>query len=158
MATVKAANVTKYEAGGGDNVIPDGYIKSVEKVWIDTYAVDAAIPSTTTIAIGMLPKGAKLTDVTVYLPVLTATAVSVTTISCSTDEKHNGATVGTLGLLYIDGLSVSKVSTATQSTVRLGPTAALTQLSATTESTIFIQFNVATSITAGTIRSIIRYT
>ena len=33
----EAANVAKYNAGGsGDNIIADGYIKTVEKVWIDS--------------------------------------------------------------------------------------------------------------------------
>ena len=38
----KSANLTKYDNGGtGDNIIPDGYIKTVEKVWIDTYTYSA---------------------------------------------------------------------------------------------------------------------
>jgi hypothetical protein len=63
---VKSANVTKYDAGGaGDNCIADGYIKTVEKVWIDTYAYTAAatIGVGTVIEVAILPQGKKVTGI-----------------------------------------------------------------------------------------------
>lgn len=159
MVTVKAANVTKYTAtgseGSGDNYIPDGYIKSVEKVWIDTYTVAAAIPSTTAIHIGKVPKGKKLTDIIVYLPVLSA-AATTTTINCGTAVVHNSGTTGNLGFLTVNGLGAMAASTATVCTLRLGPTGALTEMSADVD--IYIFLDPATTITAGTIRTIIKYT
>lgn len=156
MATVKAANVTKYDAGGsGDNYIADGYIKSVEKVWIDTYTCAAAIPSTTAIMIGKVPKGKKITDIIVYLPVL-SDAATTTTINCGTAVVHNSGTTGNLGFLYVNGLSVKNANTATETTVRLGPTGALQEVTA--DKDIYIFLDPATTVTAGTIRSIIKYT
>lgn len=65
----KAANVTKYDAGGsGDNVIADGYIKTVEKIWFDSYAGTAAIPTHTTIDIAVLPDNKKITGIKVIFP------------------------------------------------------------------------------------------
>lgn len=158
MATVKAANVTKYTAtgseGSGDNYIPDGYIKSVEKVWIDSYTFAAALATTTTIHIGKVPKGKKLTDVVVYFPAL-IDAGTTQTISLGTAVVHNGATVGTLGLM-INGIGGTGIQTASAGTAKLSPTLALTEMSADTD--IYIIFNAATTTTAGTIRSIIKYT
>jgi len=157
MATVKAANVTKYDAGGsGDNVIADGYIKTVEKVWIDTYSVAAAIPSTSAIAIGKVPAGKKLTDIIVYLPVLGASGSSTSTVNCGTAVVHNSGTTGNLGFLVVDGTGKTLHSQATISTLRLGATGALTEMSE--DSDIYIFLNPATTITAGTIRTIIKYT
>jgi hypothetical protein len=157
MAVVKAANVTKWEAGGsGDNIIADGYIKTVEKVWIDTYTVAAAIPSTTSILIGKVPKGKKLTDVIVFLPVLSGAATQ-TTVNCSTTILGACGTTGTLGYLGVGAnTGATGPYTATHSVVRLQPTAALTEMSA--DSDIYIMVDPATTITGGTIRSIVKYT
>lgn len=67
---VKAANLTKYDAGGtGDNIIPDGYIKSVEKVWIDTYYPGTSAATTigvgTVIEVASIPAGKKITGIEV---------------------------------------------------------------------------------------------
>ena len=36
MTNYQATNVALYVAGGsGDNLIPDGYVKAVEKIWLD---------------------------------------------------------------------------------------------------------------------------
>ena len=158
MAIVKAANVTKYEAGGGDNTISDGFIKTVEKVWIDTYAVDAAIPSTTSILIGKVPAGKKLTDVIVYLPVLSGVATTGT-VNCTTSIVGAG-TIGTLGFLVVNGLGVQAANLATVTTLRLNATGALQELTADSDIYIVINANagVGTTTTAGTIRSIIKYT
>lgn len=162
MAIVKAANVTKYTAtgseGSGDNYIPDGYIKSVEKVWIDTYTCAAALPSTTSIHIGKVPKGKKITDVIVYLPVLSG-AATTGTVNCTTTIVGAG-TVGTLGYLVVNGLGVQAANLATVTTLRLNHTGALQEVTADSDVYIVIDANagVGTTITAGTIRSIIKYT
>ena len=158
MAIVKGANVTKYEAGGGDNTISDGFIKTVEKVWIDTYSVGAAIPSTTSILIGKVPAGKKLTDVIVYLPVLSGVATTGT-VNCTTSIVGAG-TIGTLGFLVVNGLGVQAANLATVTTLRLNATGALQELTADSDIYIVIDANagVGTTTTAGTIRSIIKYT
>ena len=157
MATVKAANVTKYDAGGsGDNIISDGYIKTVEKVWIDSYVCAAAIPSTTSILIAKIPAGKKITDVIVYLPVLGAAGMSISTVNCGTAVTFDPTTVGTLGLLLVAGIGSTLFSQATATTLRLGPTGALTALTA--DSDIYIQMQPASTITGGTIRTIVKYT
>jgi hypothetical protein len=158
MAVVKAANVTKYTASGsegsGDNYIPDGYIKSVEKVWIDSYAFTSALSTLTSIHIGKVPKGKKLTDVIVYFPAL-IDAGTTQTISLGTAVVTAGGTVGTLGLM-VDGIGSTAIQTASAGCAKMSPTGALQELSA--DSDIYIIFNAATTVTAGTIRSIIKYT
>ncbi len=153
MATLKADNVTKYDAGGsGDNYIADGYIKTVEKIWIDSYTVAAAIPSTTSILIGKIPKGKKLTDVIVHLPVLSGIATT-TTIYLDTAATTSVSSWG--GALQNAGTGAVAVATATISTVYLGGTKALQEMPADVD--LYIMLTPATSITAGTIRTIIKY-
>ena len=142
MASLYADNVTKVRAGGsGDNIVADGFIKTVEKVWIDTYTASAVIPSTSSLCIGKIPKGKKLTDVIVHLPVLSGAATTSVT-------SWGGALVAQGG--------VSGVDTATISTVRLGQTKAFAEMPEDVE--LFIMINPATTITAGTIKTIIKYT
>jgi hypothetical protein len=164
MATLKAANVTKYDAGGsGDNYIADGYIKSVEKVWLDSYAVGTtSIASNDSIAIGMVPKGKKLTDVQVYLPILMS-AASNTTIFLDT-----GATmIMTVGNTYLGTMQADGVAGGTD-TVNTGVAQRLRlkgdnlgkemPIDATIYMKILVSGGVGTNITAGTIRTIIKYT
>lgn len=154
MATVKSTNVTKFDAGGsGDNCIPDGYIKTVEKVWLDTYVVSAAIPTTTSIKIATIPANKKITDIVVHLPVLSAAATTSTVYACT------GATTATttfFGALKPFGTGAAAVATATVSTVALVADGAISALAA--ETSIYLMITPATTITAGTIKTIVRYT
>jgi hypothetical protein len=73
MATLKAANVTKHDAGGsGDNYIADGYIKSVEKIWIDSYTAATISGTDNTINIAVLPDNKKVVGVEVNLSSVTS--------------------------------------------------------------------------------------
>jgi hypothetical protein len=153
MASLYADNVTKVRAGGsGDNIVSDGYIKTVEKVWIDTYTASAVIPSTSSLCIGKIPKGKKLTDVIVHLPVLSGAA---TTSTVYLDTAATTSVTSWGGALVAQG-GVSGVDTATISTVRLGQTKAFAEMPEDVE--LFIMINPATTITAGTIKTIIKYT
>lgn len=103
--TVKCVNVTKYDAGGsGDNVIADGYIKSVPKVWIDTYALTAtsgpALTVGTMLLCGYIPENKKIIGCDVYFPAaLSGAAVTGTGTTISIGVKlASGATNGTLFL------------------------------------------------------------
>ena len=154
MATLKAANVTKYDAGGsGDNIIADGFIKTVEKIWIDTYVVAAAIPTTSSLLIARIPKGKKLTDVIVYLPVLSA-AATTSTVYLDTAATTSVAPWG--GALQPLGTGDTAVATATISTVRLGQTKAFTEMP--DDVGLYLMISPATTITAGTIKTIVKYT
>ena len=92
-----ATNVTKYDAGGtGDNIIADGFIKSVEKIWMDTYVFAAAIPSNATVDIAVLPANKKITSIRVLFPSLSTGAASTgTTISVGV-RSNATATASTL--------------------------------------------------------------
>uniref|UniRef100_A0A6M3XPH8 Uncharacterized protein n=1 Tax=viral metagenome TaxID=1070528 RepID=A0A6M3XPH8_9ZZZZ len=154
MATLKAANVTKYDAGGsGDNIVADGLIKTVEKVWIDTYAVAAAIPTTSSLMIARIPKGKKLTDVIVYLPVLSA-AATTSTVYLETAASTTVSAWG--GALEALGTGSYAVATATIGTVRLGQTKVFSEFAADTA--LYLMINPATTITAGTIKTIVKWT
>lgn len=81
-----AANLTKVDAGGsGDNIVPDGLIKSVEKVWIDSYAYTstATIGIGTIIEIASIHQGKKITGIEVFgigaLSVTSTNAISIGT-------------------------------------------------------------------------------
>lgn len=150
MATVKGANVTKYDAGGsGDNIVADGFIKTVEKVWIDSYSVTAAIPTTTSILIARLPKGRKLVGVDVFLPILSAAGTTSTVYIGPNETTSLTPTYGTM--------LPTVVATATISTVSMSVTGIGQEMSADNTG-IYIMINPATTITGGTIRSIVRYT
>lgn len=67
MTEFKAANKTKYDAGGtGDNIIKDGFIKTVEKIWMDTFSFTAVLTTADTIAIATIPANKKITGIEVY--------------------------------------------------------------------------------------------
>lgn len=157
MATLSAANVTKYDAGGsGDNYIADGYIKTVEKVWIDTYTVSAGIATTSSIKIGYIPANKKLTDVIVQLPVLTPAGtngvVYLDTAATTSVAPWGGYLIATSGAIG------TIVDLSTVSTVRLGGARLGSIVNATSDTALYIMINPATTVTAGTIRTVIKYT
>lgn len=160
MATIKGANVTKYDAGGsGDNVVADGFIKTVEKVWIDSYSVTAAIPSTSSLLIAKVPKNKKVTDIVVYMPVITAPATSCT-VYCGT-----GATTSTSQYFGVLG---NEAGVAAQTQTFDGGTAATLRLAATdtnkmqalgADTAVYITIDgLGATVTGGTIRTIVKYT
>ena len=86
MATLKAANVTKHDAGGsGDNYIADGYIKSVEKVWIDSYSLTPIVGTDNTINIAVLPDNKKVVGIDVVLSSTTSQTTGTIQIGHSGD-------------------------------------------------------------------------
>ena len=164
MATLKAANVTKYDNGGsGDNYIADGYIKSVEKVWTDTYTIGTTtIASNDSIAIGWIPKGKKLTDVIVYLPILMS-ATSNTTIFLDSGATMIMTAANTyLGTMQADGVAggTDTVNTAIAQRLRLKGDQFAKEVSKDMNiyMKILVSGGVATDITGGTIRTVIKYT
>lgn len=149
MATVKGANVTKYDAGGsGDNYIPDGYIKSVEKVWLDSYTFTSAIPSGTVIHIAKVPPNKKITGIKLFFPSLsTGAAATGSTISLGTLADDN---------LYLDAGEASTGVLTLEANLQAG---IQDVTSSTTETTITLTVGrIATTTTAGTIKTIVKYT
>lgn len=149
----KAANVTKYDAGGGgDNVISDGYIKTVEKVWMDSYAFTSAIPSGTTLEIAQIEKNKKITGIDLIFPSLsTGAAGTGTTISIGI-ETAAGVTSSTLFL------NAGEASTGVK-TLSLNEVDGFQYVTTSSLNTIYCTFGrIATTTTAGTIKSIVKYT
>jgi len=163
MTVLKGTNMTKFDTGGsGDYCIPDGYIKSVEKVWIDSYAVTAGLsPTNGSILIGYLPRDKKLIEVEVRTPAL-MTEATTSSIHLSTTAS-DGATAGDLGImrsLKEDGVADFELIEPNHWVMPGG--AFLTTSSTIAALPIYITFHNAggedTVVTGGVIRSIIKYT
>ena len=157
-----SANVTKYNAGGsGDNYIPDGYIKTVEKVWMDTYTIAFTLTKTT-LDIAVLPPNKKITSIQVMIETSASQTNGTLALGFSTD-----AAVGVLKApgvishnLTCSTLSMpqSNVLNAATALVGLGDTlSAWQKVTSGTQCTITLQFNNWT-MTTGTVKTIVRYT
>jgi len=153
--TVKAENKTKFDAGGsGDNNIGDGYIKTVEKVWIDTYALTAttgpALTVGTMLLVASVPANKKITGIDVYFPAaLSGAAVTGTGTTISIGTSVASVTSATVFL------NAGECLTATQKLSAIQGIPTVT--SAVTD--IMLTFNrLAVTVTAGTITTIVRYT
>lgn len=156
-----AANVTKYNAGGsGDNIIADGYIKAVEKVWLDEYDLSDTASTNTTINIAVLPTNKKITGVDVHIEATTshtsgtvsigfATDSAVDTLFPATNVTHN-KTVSTVSLY---GSSLGNLNSAAAA----GKNGAVQKVITGTQVTVAVKLNNWT-MTNGTLKSIVRYT
>jgi hypothetical protein len=147
-----AANLTKFNAGGsGDNVVPDGYIKSVEKVWIDSYAFTAAIPSDTVLNIAKIPANKKINSVELFFPSL-STGAAATGTTLSIGVATAAATAATLLL------NAGEASTGIL-TLKSNAVDGINYLCTGGVNPVTVLFGrIATTTTAGTIKSIVRYT
>lgn len=163
-ATVKSANVTKYDAGGsGDNVISDGYIKAVEKVWIDSYTM-AQTDTKTTIVLANLPANKKVTSIDILIETTASQTDGTISLGFSTDAAVN-TLIAAATLTH--NLTKSTISfpfgtysqaTATSSTL-LGQAvdSGFQFVTGGTQTSIALLLNNWTSST-GTIKSVVRYT
>ena len=94
--STSAANLTKYYAGGsGDNIIADGYIKTVEKIWLDSYTI-AFTNTLTTILIAELPENKQITGIVVDI---------LTTASQTSGTVSLGLVTDTTDILAAAGVS-----------------------------------------------------
>lgn len=153
----KAVNITKYDAGGtGDNIIPDGFIKTVEKVWIDTFVFSSALTIGTgmVIDIAQIPQGKKITGIEIWG--LKASAISAT----STNAISIGARYGTGTVTNATQfLAATTLGTTTFDNIPIYANAGLNVEVTGATHRIFLQITAASpSITAGTIVSKVRYT
>lgn len=168
MATtsVKASNVTKYDAGGsGDNVIADGYIKATEKIWLDSYTLTGNVTLTnTTISIANLPPNKKVTGVDVVID----TSISQTsgTVSIGWSSEADASTFGSLlGPTNIThNLTVTSISLFAGGVINnlnsangSPKIAGFQSVSSGTQVTLALKLNNWT-MTTGTIKTLVRYT
>lgn len=152
----KATNVTKYVAGGtGDNIIPDGFIKSVEKVWLDTYVFSssATIGTGMVIDIGIIPVGKKVVGIEIWG--LSATQISAT----STNALSIGARYTNNVTNATQFLNATTLGTVTFDNIPIFANKNLNVEVTGSTHTIFLQVTAASpSITGGTIVTKVRYT
>jgi hypothetical protein len=152
----KATNVTKYVAGGtGDNIIPDGLIKTVEKVWLDTYVFSSAatIGTGMVIDIAIIPVGKKIAGIEILG--LSAAQISATsTNALSIGARYtNGVTNAT------QFLAATTLGTTTFDNTPIFAKSNINVEVTGSTHTIFLQVTAASpSITAGTIVTKVRYT
>ena len=142
MTAYKGANVTKYDVGGGDNYISDGYIKTVEKVWIDYLAFTSVLTTADSVLIAKVPANKKITGVEVFFPSITPTTSTINVGTAGDDD------------LFIDdhatvGLNVARMNVA-------GGFGYVT----TAQTSVYLKIGTIamTAPTAGTIYTIVRYT
>ena len=157
MPTVKSANVTKYDAGGsGDNIIADGYIKSVEKVWIDTYTYSSAktIGAGLVIEIAVLPEGKKVTGIDVYVTGLSTVTTDTLTIGT---KLAAGTTNNTLFLAATRCGGASSGYNAAVGKISADASVLPYELTGGTNR-IFVAFAASATVTVGTITTVVRYT
>lgn len=153
---------TKFQAGGsGDNIVPDGYIKTVEKVWIDSYTFSQT-GTNTTIDIAVLDQNKKITGVDVYIYTTVTQTNGTVSIGFSTDANvdsllaptnitHN-ATVTTIDL-WSGGLQAQNLTTAAM----FGTLSGFQLVTGGTQVTVSVKLNNWTMST-GTMKTIVRYT
>ena len=166
----QAANVTKYNAGGsGDNYIADGYIKTVEKLWIDSYTI-AFTNTNTTIDIAVLEANKKITGMDIIIETTASQTSGTVSIGYSTDAlaagSHNAflapstlthnATVTSIRLPS-PGLLNSANYTGVGLTIFGAVLAGFQKVLDGTATTITLKLNNWT-MTTGTVKTIVRYT
>ena len=168
-----AANATKYRAGGsGDNIIADGYIKTVEKIWMDTYTI-AFTNTLTAIAIAELPANKKITSIEIDIWTTTTHTSGTISVGYLKDASDVLATTGVAELLAptvvtagVNATTRTTISlpggfvqftTPTSGSITAGTAAGFQAVTGGTKTTIAIKLNnwVATT---GTIKTIVRYT
>jgi len=163
MATLNAVNVTKYDAGGsGDNYISDGYIKSVEKVWIDSVATGTtALGSDDTLLLGYVPKNKKITEIVVQCPAISTDEGSLGTIFLGSAATFLMTAANCyLGAMKSDDFTTAVFNPNTATTLRLqyDKFATVTNKRVGIYAKLVMANGADVSETGATIRSIIRYT
>ena len=162
MAELKATQVTKYDAGGsGDNYIADGYIKTVEKVWLDSYTATAiAIGSDDSIKIAVIPANKKITSIEVQLPALNPTSTLATIFIGSAATFLMTSANCYLGSMIPVGSQTGTFASGTAGTMVLLPG----KMGTVTDKEVSLYLKIVNTggadciNTGGTINSIVRYT
>lgn len=170
---VYSANVTKYNAGGsGDNIIADGYIKAVEKVWIDSYTF-AQTGTNTTIHIANLPDNKKITSIAVEILTTASQTSGTISVGYSVDSTDDLAPTGvsnfmapftithnlTRTSIALPGSGLLNSVNYTGSGLTIVPMvfAGFQGVTSGTQTTIAVKLNNWTS-SSGTLKTIVKYT
>jgi hypothetical protein len=155
ISNVKATMVTKWDSGSeaSTSYIPDGYIKTVEKIWADSYIFTAAIPSSAQLTIAYIPKNKKITSIDLIFPSL-STGASGTGTTISLGIKSD------TGCFLSAGEAASGVTTLSANLAgHAGNTNGLLYITTSESTQIVATFErIATTTITGTIVSIVRYT
>ena len=171
MVNYTATNVALYQLGGsGDNLIPDGYIRTTEKVWIDyyTYSTASAALLTTadTLLIGYIPANKKIIGCEVYIPTTFAPTNCAINVgpSYSTSLLISNSTQYLVSAPSLGTSAFNKVTLNNPAGFAFVVTSSTTAVSGGTilqnvNTPIYLSLSVAiTAPTAGTISTILRYT
>lgn len=161
VVAVKGANVTKFDAGGsGDNIIPDGYIKAVEKIWTDTYTLTSNVTGTnTSISLATLPTNKKIMDLMISIETSASQTSGTISVGFSTDSGID-TLVGISNVTHNQTLSTVTLLGGVQpstANVSVGKHAGLQKVTTGTQVTLALKLNNWTMST-GTIKSLVRYT
>lgn len=164
MSTVFSDNVTKYNnftnAGGSiSNAIPDGYVRTVEQVWLDSYTI-AFTSTKVTLDLAVLPLNKKLTGVEVLIETSASQTNGSLALGWSEDSAY-GAIMAptsvshnlTATSICFPGVLLNNLNTA----AGRGKIGAFQTVTTGTRTTVTLQINNWT-MTTGTIKSIVRYT
>jgi hypothetical protein len=171
MASYVGSCSTLYQAGGsGSNLIPDGYVRAVEKIWLDsfTWGLTTSPSSSDTILIGYIPANKKLVGCEVYLP----TTFAPTSCAINVGPSYSSSLIISNATGYISGavstgtLINCKVSLNNPSGMGFCFTSSTTAVSGSASiinyvnTPIYLTLGVAsiTAPTIGTITTILRYT
>ena len=171
MSSVAASNVTKYNAGGsGDNIIADGYIKTVEKVWLDSYTI-AFTDTNSTIDIAVLPENKKITRIVVDILTTASQTSGTVSIGYSVDSTDDLLATGVTN--FMAGTTITHNLTKTSIILPGGSTEGGTATSGSltfvmknggyqavtsgTQTTIAVKLNNWT-MTSGTVKTAVYYT
>lgn len=167
MAVVakKGVNVTKFDAGGsGDNYISDGYIKSVEKVWMDNYTLTDNVTGTnTSIALATLPTNKKITSIDIMIETTASQTNGTISVGFTTDSGID-TLMGAAVVTHNETLSVIRLpmlspldGVVDYDANFAGKMTFFQKVTSGTQVTIALKLNNWTS-SSGTIKSIVRYT
>lgn len=156
MTDFISANLTKVNAGGsGDNCVADGYIKTVEKVWLDSFEFSAVLTTADTLAIATIPPNKKITDVIVTFPTALAPTTATINVGVTGDvDKFISAAVPVAESGAAGGQT-------TRTTVRMNNTDGFQYVTTgSTDTVIYLSIGVTamTAPTAGTIKTVVKYT
>lgn len=156
---------TKYQAGGsGDNYIPDGYIRTVEKVWIDSYTF-AFTNTNTTIDLAVLPANKKVTSMEIEIENTVSQTSGTISVGFASDASvdtflppvtltHN---LTRTSICLPQGIAQANVAAGGNSVANPGKLAGFQLVTGGTQTTISIKLNNWT-MTSGTLKSIVRWT
>ena len=169
MVNYNAQNVYLYSLGAsGDNLISDGYVKAVEKVWIDSYTFGSTTLTTSdTILIGYVPANKKIVGVEIVIP----QSWTPTTSTFNVGPSYSTSLLISSSSTYVGGTNSTLAGNTWKCTINnsLGQNFVTTQgttsysggtIVTNVNHGIYLSIGTAnqTAPTAGSLQTIIRYT